>query len=850
MDRKSNRESEIPNVFKNYFKATIKHLVNSKLFSAINVLGLAIGLTACSLIALYVQDETSYDRHWTNAERIFRVNTTIDRTGSSRGTVNVTSAAALPALRRYFADELELGAYSVFKGNEIRIGDRRFDETILEVDRELIDIFELETVAGSLEAALEEPNRIALSAALAERLFAGEDALDQTLTLVDSDGNVADYRVGAVYRLPPGNTVLDLPAITRHDATARPYMMSWGILSGPTYVQLAPGVDVADIHSRMAAFVDQNVDISSMMAGPDVAPSDRVAFSFQNIADAYLYSPGAGGGNATMVFAFSAVAALVLLIACFNFMILTTAKATQRAKEVAIRKIIGASRAQLIVQFLGESFLLALVSMLCSLALVEVMLPLFESLVGRSLEIPYSDPRVYLSLLALLGVVGLTSGLYPAFVLSHFRPAGTLSAHRLTEAQGSVSLRGVLVVFQFTVSIALIIATTVIYAQVQYTVNRDPGFDKENLLVIGSLLRVDNPISRSNRGGRKETLRREIAALSEVTSVGLSVHQPGQTFGLSTITVPFTLLEGGSGAQPISILGVDAGFLGAYETPLIAGRDFDEDRDRESRLFPWRSFDVSAVDPAATSTSNVIINASAARLLGFAEAADAIGRQLRSGNSGFTALAETATIIGVVADTQFFSLRTEPRPEVYVFSPAFADVLTVRFRGSPQTLLAAVRDIWQAWAGDEPLAASFVDQNLLEQFDRERTEGRVLVSFAALAILVACLGLFGSASFTVDRRTKEIGIRKVFGAEVREVVGLLLWQFSRPVIIANLLAWPAALWALMNWLERFPYRIETWLLAPICLAAGLVALVIAWLTVAGSSIRVAAANPIHALRYE
>ena len=433
-------------MLKNYFKAAIRHLTHGKLFSAINVSGLAIGLAACSLIALYVHDETSYDRHWDHAERIFRVNTTMDVTGSSPGTVNVTSVATLPALRRFFAGEIELGAYAGFKGDEIRVGNTRFDETVLAVDRELIDIFGLETLAGSLEAALEEPTGIALSAALAERLFAGANALDRTLTLVDSDGNVADYRVRAVYRLPPGNTVLELPAMTRHDPTARPYMLSWGILSGPTYVRLAPDVDVADLQSRIAAFVDQNVDISSMMAGPDVAPSDRVDFTFQNIADAYLYSPGGGGGNATIVLAFAAVAALVLLIACFNFMILTTAKAAQRAKEVAVRKVIGASRGQLVLQFLGESFLLALVAMLCALAIVEVALPLFESLVGRNLAIPYSDPRLYLYLLGLVGVVGLTSGLYPAFVLSHFPPAWTFKANRQSEGKGSVSLRGALVV--------------------------------------------------------------------------------------------------------------------------------------------------------------------------------------------------------------------------------------------------------------------------------------------------------------------------------------------------------------------------------------------------------------------
>jgi putative ABC transport system permease protein len=263
-------------------------------------------------------------------------------------------------------------------------------------------------------------------------------------------------------------------------------------------------------------------------------------------------------------------------------------------------------------------------------------------------------------------------------------------------------------------------------------------------------------------------------------------------------------------------------------------------------MFPGRSGTPAPESGAA----NAIINAGAARQLGFAAAEEAIGRQIRSGRSSYTGTVETLTIVGVVADTQFFSLRLAPRPEVYVLAPDFADVLTVRFEGSPQALLSEVGAIWDAWTGDEPLTASFVEQNLVEEFERERTEARLLVTFALLAIAVACLGLFGSASFTVERRTKEIGVRKVFGAEVREVVRLLLWQFSRPVIVANLLAWPIALWALLGWLERFPYRIETWILAPICLAAGLLALMIAWLTVAGSTMRVASMSPVKSLRYE
>jgi len=497
-------------MLKNYLRSALRHLVKSKLFSAINIAGVAVGLAACILIALYVQDETSYDEHWANADRIYRVNTRLDSTG--RGLppgVTVASMAAWPALEQFFADEIEHGARVMQSRYEVLVGRERFAELVTEVDSGLIRIFELEVLAGDLEAALDDANGVALSEAVAARLFPDRDALGEVLTFVSQQGTAEDYRVGAVYRLPDGNTVLDLPAMIRFDMARNPWMQSWGILAGPTYVQLAPDADIERVRERIAQFTDQHVDISSMMAGPKVRPSERVAFDLQNITDAYLHAPG--GGNAAVVYAFSAIAVLVLLIACINFTILTTAKATQRAKEVAVRKVMGASRGQLIGQFLGESFLLALIAMLLSLALVELALPFFEGLVGRELDVSYADPAAYLALTGLLTAVGLMSGLYPAFVLSHFRPAGTLQANRSAETKGSVSLRSALVIFQFGVSIALMIATIAIYAQVRFIIERDPGFGRQNLLLVEGLLLVDNPLSSAEVDARKETLRREIA---------------------------------------------------------------------------------------------------------------------------------------------------------------------------------------------------------------------------------------------------------------------------------------------------------------------------------------------------
>ncbi|HEX6994998.1 MAG TPA: ABC transporter permease [Gammaproteobacteria bacterium] len=850
-------------MLRNYLRTALRQLTNSKLFSAINITGLAVGLTACILIALYVQDETSYDEHWTKADRIYRINTRMDSTGAGlppcttpgrcQSGVEVTSMALEPALEQFFADEIEHSARVMPNQYEVVVDGERFVEAVSEVDSDIARIFDFEVLAGDLEDALEDPRSVALRHDVAERLFGARPPVGETMTFLDQYGTTTDYRVGAVYRLPPANTVLDLPAMVRIDMTKYRWANNWRILSAATYVELAPDAAIEDIRARAAQFVDRYVDISGMMAGPDVKPSDRVELDFQQIADAYLHSPGRGGGNPTVVYAFSAVAILVLLIACINFTILTTAKATQREKEVATRKALGASRGQLIAQFLGESFLFASIATLLSLALVELVLPYFAALVGRDLELPYDAPLAYPLLIGLVALVGFASGLYPAFVLSHFRPAGALAANRSTETKGSMTVRGALVIFQFGVSIALMIATIAVYTQVRYVVQRDPGFGRENVLLVEGLLRVDNPLSSVSSNARKETLRREIENLPGVTSVGMSGHQPGQTTGLSTIVMGFTLLGGAGDAQQIAVLGTDSGFFETYGIEVIAGRDWSDERDRPSRIFPGATDDdggASVDAPAPEGAASVVINAAAARQLGFTDASDAIGRQLRTSASGYTGVAETLTIIGVVADTQFFSLRSPPRAEAYVLAPAFADVLAVRFDGSPQAVLDRVARVWARWAGDEPLETSFLEQNLIEEFAAERMEGRLLTSFALLAVVVACLGLFGSAAFTVERRTKEIGVRKVLGAEVPQIVGLFLWQFSRPVMIANLLAWPLALLVLSRWLERFPYRIETWTLVPICLAAGLAALAVAWLTVAGSTLRAATTSPVRSLRYE
>lgn len=824
-------------MFKNYLTTAINNLLGDKLYSGINVAGLAFGLAASILIALYVLDETSYDKHWENADRIYRVNTSVWSSAGGFALSAGTGGPVMPALQDFFPQAIEAGTRLISFATEVTLGNQRFEEAVYRVDSGFLDMFELESLAGSLKEALSDPAKVALRVDVAQRYFGAGDSMADVLgkiLTISSNGVARDYQVAAVYRFPAGNTVLDLPMLTLLDMSVLPSVYNnWGALTMYSFVQLQSGADIAAVTADLMRFSDQKVDISAMQAGPDVKPSDRLRFELQNITAIHLtssFDDSRAGGNQTVVMAFTAIAVLVLLIGTINFTILTTAKATKRAKEVVLRKTNGAGRFELIGQFLGESFCMVLPAMLVACVLVELLLPVFETMVGKNLLISWLAPDTLFALGLVHIVVSLLGGLYPAFLLSHFRPATTLKASRLTESKASLSLRNLLVVFQFGVSIALIIATGVIYAQVRHAVNRDPGFNRENVLVI------DNLNQRAEVNGRKDALKQQLLDLNDVAGATLSSHQPTQMLGFANFSAPYAV-SGEDSATLITTLGVDADFFDTYQTEIVAGRGFSAALDQPAEIFPQQA--------GGPPPSKVVINVSASRLLGFASPEAAVNSQIQIRRGDFD-----LTIIGVAADTNFYSMNSVPRPEVYSFSLGFTDVLSVRFNGNSQAVLAQVRDTWRSVMGDAELSTSFAAQNMEREFTQERVEAQLLMSFALLAISIACLGLYGSASFSVDGRTKEIGVRKVMGAEVREIISLLLWQFSKPVLLANAIAWPLAAWAMLTWLQRFPYQIDALILIPLCVLAGVIALSIAWLTVVGNSVKVATTNPVYALRYE
>ncbi len=829
-------------MFKNYFITALNNLIKNKLYSAINIAGLTIGLAACIIIALYVKDQYSYDKQWKDSDRIYRVNFSMHPPGTEPNRIAFSGFAAMPVLQKYFGDKIEQSTRTFGLSADIHKGNAKFRTDLLDVDPSFIEMFQLEVLAGSLEDTLSSIKNIALGERTAKRHFGNQDPIGKMITIgIGYDRN--DYKVTAVFRIP-GSTVLDdIPLLRLLDDSG--YMQlwkSWVPTGGKIYFKLKKGVDIETLKPQLPALINRNAPISEFIPTPDpgLKASDVLSLDFQKLENAHLDSPWdtyRAGGDKAMVISFAGISLLVLLIGCINFTILTTAKATQRAREVAMRKIAGAKRKQLIVQFLGESTFIVFISMLLSIAIVEIMLPVFESIVGKSFSLDYTSPSTFLPLLALLLIVGICGGLYPAFVLSGFRPGDTLKANQSKETRGSISLRQALVIFQFSVSIILIISTGVIYAQMEYSMNRDPGYNRDHLLVINGLRYDVQTISKI------DVLKQELLNLADISDVGVSMFQPSHK---EKYTTPFTLPGHPDKTYAEAVTYIDDDYFKTYQIPIIAGRNFSMDRDTPETAAMPSVFGIN--ETRKSLDRNAVINESSVRAFGFIGPEDAVGKVLTSSDNNIN-----YTIIGVAADNHLFSINAPPRAEVYLLNhldALWTNVMTVRFKGSPQKIISQVKSVWKEVTGNEAISTVLVDQLVAGEFEHEKTEERVLISFSILAIFIACMGLFGSASFTVERRTKEIGLRKVMGAKVKNIVSLLLWQFSKPVLIANIIAWPVAIYAMQGWLERFAYRLNPLLMIPICLVSGLIALAIAWLTVAGNTTRMAKSKPIKALRYE
>ncbi|HLL31823.1 MAG TPA: FtsX-like permease family protein, partial [Allosphingosinicella sp.] len=546
-------------------------------------------------------------------------------------------------------------------------------------------------------------------------------------------------------------------------------------------------------------------------------------------------SPGNDRGT---ILTFAIIALLILAMAMVNFTNLATARASQRAREVALRKVLGANRRQLIVQFIGESILVAALAMLIGLALVELLLPSFSAFLDADIELDYlGEGGVALPMLGLVLLVGGLGGLYPAFFLSRFKPATVLKANKsASEGDGTGRLRAALVVGQFAVSIGLIICTAIVYLQTSYARSADPGFDREHIVQIDGL----NRYQLINSGKAIAERMKRVEGVEAVGRSTIAVATDGQNN--TNIMVP-----GNPRPVLIGLYTVDPGFREAMGIKLVAGRWFDENRPLDDMTLP---FPPSPEHQRALAGrgGNIVVNESGARRLGFSNPADVVGKQVKAGLVEAEYGLVPVTVVGVVSDSRFRSVRQPLDDIMFVNGDSGHQWLVVRYKGDPRAMRQKLEAAWRGITTEVPFKVELSDDIIAELYEAEDARAQTFAGFALLAVVVACLGLFGLAAFTAERRTKEIGIRKVLGARSRDIVRLLAWQFSKPVIVAILIAWPVAWWVMRDWLNTFDARIDLGP-APFVLA-GALTLAIALGTIASHAIRVARANPIKALRYE
>jgi putative ABC transport system permease protein len=800
-------------------------------------------MAACIMILLYINYERSYDKSLPDVENTYQLQAWYPHPQDQEPIfLQMSAYVTKDRIQKDFPQVTRtvyaLGSAPVF----VKDGQASPTKNYLIADDDFLKVVNLPLLAGT---TLPAAQTAVVTRTEAINRYGTDQVLGRTLTVI-SKGVTRDFKITGVIKDVPKNSSLKVNAILRMDfnsffAKEPQFLTCWGCQSGWVFLKLRPGTDVKQLEAQMPAWEKRNIP-DEPNGGIRFNQGDDQDWHFVNLKDVHLGKAQGGsmtpGNDQRSIATFAVIALLILGMAVVNFTNLATARASQRAREVALRKVLGATRRQLIVQFVAESILISGVAMLLALALVELLVRPFAAFLDADLTLDYfGRDGVLLPAIGLTLLVGIVSGLYPAFFLSRFQPAQVLKANRsAAETPGSGRLRAALVVAQFAVSIGLIICTAVIYGQTVYARSVDPGYKRDHIL------QVDN-MNRYQLLPKAETIVEQMKRVPGVVAVGLT------DIGVATDNNSNTgLIPPGSNKQvTIGQYGVNEGFFDAMGLKLLAGRWFDRNRPIDDMTF---DFPIQKDQEMAYARRgvNVVMNQYAIKKLGFKSPQDAIGKVVKSELFEQGTGIVNITIIGVVGDSRFRSVRTPIDPIMFMNQHKGPSEMIIRYRGDPATVEAAVERQWKQITNDVPFEAKFSEDIIGELYKAEDSRAKIFAAFSLLAVLIGCLGLFGLAAFTAERRTKEIGIRKVLGARTRDIVQLLVWQFSRPVIIANIIAWPVAWWLMRDWLNGFDQRIP---LTPVpFVVAAAVALGIAIATVVGHAVRVARANPIHALRYE
>lgn len=809
-------------MFKSYLTSTLRDILNNKGYSAINIIGLSVALAACLLITLFVNDELGYDDFIPNGENKYRIEVIAKSGNRADEPYTHFMGAYSPMIKERSPDVINSTRYQTSRV-AVGYGDKFFYENVTFADPNFPEFMGFNVPNGLLD----DQQAIIINRSTANKYFAGVDPVGKTLTL----NRQADYRVAHVMPDMPRKSHMAIEIIApyhqvAHEGVNREFMS----MNNATYVEMRDGVSAENLKPLIATLIDENVQAGS--AGTKA--SSRREPVIISVGDVYLKSPagtiGKASGDINIVIGFISVAILIVIIATVNYINLATARAMKRAREVGIRKVMGATKKQLITQFLGESIVITILASLIAIVFVEFSLPAFNDALGREISLEIFNNPLNLIILMLISVfIGLVAGVYPAFYLSSFNPAAVLKSEKGNSS--SIFLRQFLVFVQFSIAITLIAGTTVVVRQTIYANSMDPGYEKEGVLLIRNL-------RQNGLLDQVELLYQQLSAINGIINVAASQFVPTDPYDFTTgMFLPGLRDDGFS----MSILSHQAAFFETYRLKLLAGRGLDETIPLD------RIIDFPEQEETITKDANAFLNSSAARVLGWTNAEDALGKQILwpRGDASFIQF----TIVGVIEDLHLRSIHSPVRPMLYFNFPDFYRTLSIRF--ATDDFAGLISDIERKWAEvapGVPLGYQILSEQVDNYYTSENRQMKVFVTFAILAIIISAIGLLGLTAFSAESRTKEIGIRKVHGARTFDIIRLMVRQFSKPVILANFIALPVAWWLMSRWLSSFEYRIDlniVWFVS-----AGLLALIIAWATVISYSVKAAHKKPVDALRYE
>ncbi len=794
-------------MLKNYFKIAFRNLWRHRVFSGINILGLTVGMTACFLIFLYVQFEMSYDNMHSKADRIYRIVCDI-KTPTETLKFSGPSWAIGPHLTMGDFPQVEASVRT--SGDEllVRKGNVKFQElNSLYADSSFFQVFDFKLIKGNPRTALNEPLNIVFSESAVKKYFGNADPVGQTV-LLTGEGFTAKV-TGVMQDLPENSTIKADMLVSMNTMTRKfnPTLNDqWGNYGNTTYVLLRPGASAAAFTKQLPAFLEK-------MNGTEMKQYNMYpTLILEKFKDVYLRSTrdDSKTGNIKNVYIFSIVAVFILLIACFNFINLTTARSAERAKEVGIRKVVGAGKPQLTRQFIGESVIICLIAFLLTLGLAAILIPSFNTLAGKTISAGLFEKSGFIGILFLGSIaIGLLAGIYPALVLSSFKPIAVLKGRFATGSKG-IRLRKILVISQFTISIALIISVIIVYLQLNFMRQQDLGFSKDQMMVINS-----------NGDPARDAFMHAVQGLPDVKSVSMSSSVPGG--GNMTAYSKIQNVKGEMQIANLDLYFVDFDYPKQYEMKMAAGRTFSRDFMTDT-------------------TQAMILNEAAVKMFNYRSPKDAVGRD-------FDQWGRKGKIIGVIKDFHFKSLQEEIKPLTMRIEPNGCSLISVKVSAShlPGTI-NTIEQKWNALIPARPFSYFFLDDFFDKQYRSEQRFGKLFLNFAVLAIIISCLGLLGLASYSTMQRTREIGIRKVMGASVSNIVNLLSKDFLKLVAVAIIIASPIAWFAMHKWLQDFAYRIPIawWIFAVAAFTAALIAI----LTVSFQAIKAAVSNPVVSLRSE